>query len=356
MIRRITSNIFKAALGSALAVLCFEGFLALFWPQERQTPLYESTATFPLALRANVDGIHASNEFSVRYRTNAWRMRDPERPLEKPAGTFRIVLLGDSLTFGSGVNDEDTFGRQLERILNARAGGRRYQVINAACASWGTAHHLVFLEETGFKFRPDLVLMAFHDDDPKDNRVSGFFALDADGRPERKPARRQTVSVVKRVTAMIPGYAWLAQHSHLFSALRLRLASWVKQFRAGDRTNTDFLDAGRKRPAAVWPEADWKLTAALLERVRDRAREEGAAFALLHAPFPRYNRAVEARYAAMAEALKVPHLELIDLLAAATPDGPNYFPANRHFTPRGNRLIAEALARFLDRAGMLPRN
>jgi len=76
---------------------------------------------------------------------------------------------------------------------------------------------------------------------------------------------------------------------------------------------------------------------------------------MLHAPYPRYNRAVERRFIGIAEALGVPHLELIDRLAAggATPN-PNYFPRNRHFTPQGHRLIAEALSRFLERERWIP--
>jgi len=51
--------------------------------------------------------------------------------------------------------------------------------------------------------------------------------------------------------------------------------------------------------------------------------------------------------------LGLPHLELIGGLTKSPPGDPNYFPRNRHFTPRGHRLIAEALARFLEREGLL---
>ncbi|MBN2492341.1 MAG: SGNH/GDSL hydrolase family protein [Planctomycetes bacterium] len=348
---RWPAGVLKSLAGVALALVFFELTLALLWPQERETPLFDTTEALPLVLRKNLDGRHVSREFSVRYRTNSHRLRDPERPLGRPAGVRRILVLGDSLTFGSGVNDEDTFVRQLERRLNASADGGHYEVINAACASWGTAHHLVFLEELGWKFEPDLVLMAFHDDDPKDNRLADFVHLEEDG---RFVLLRRSVGAATKWTARIPLYAWLAQHSHLFSRLRLQLAQWVKNRRAAEPRRTDFL-APDKLPEAVWPEADWRLTERLLAALADRARAHGAKLALLHVPFPRYNRAVERRYVAMAEALSLPHLELIDLLDQHnTPADPTYFPVNRHFTPKGHRLIAEALAAFLARESLLP--
>ncbi len=350
--KRVSLNLVKAAAGGFAALVFLEIILALFWPQERQTPLFDSTEVFPLVLRKNLDGIHVSREFSVRYHTSTHRLRDPDRPLEKAPGVFRILVLGDSLTFGSGVNDEDTFVRQLERLLNARGDSRRYEVINAACASWGTAHHLVFLDHLGFRLTPDVVLMAFHDDDPKDNRISGFFTLDEAGNPVWEKPRDLALGSTRSLTDRIPLYAFLAQHSNLFSALRLRLALYIKNLKAKDTPDTNFLDR-KERPAAVWPEADWKLTARLLQEFKSQCFRQGARPALMHAPFPRFNRAVETRFRDMARTLDIPALPLIDRLAGAPPGSLYYFPVNRHFTPEGHGLIARALERFLERNGLL---
>src|SRR5687768_1727113 len=46
---------------------------------------------------------------SFRLRTNSLGCRGPEVAREKPSGVFRIVLLGDSVAFGWGVDDEVTF-------------------------------------------------------------------------------------------------------------------------------------------------------------------------------------------------------------------------------------------------------
>ncbi|MCB1153066.1 SGNH/GDSL hydrolase family protein, partial [bacterium] len=72
---------------------------------------------------------------------NALGMRDPERTLEKPPGTFRIVVLGSSTTFGAEVSDGETFPNYAEEILNARRDGRRYEVWNAGISSY-TPHQM----------------------------------------------------------------------------------------------------------------------------------------------------------------------------------------------------------------------
>ena len=62
-------------------------------------------------------------------------------------GTKRIIVLGDSFTFGENVRDEALFSTQLERRLNGvpAAGGPRYEVVNAGVPGYGNAQELLLL-------------------------------------------------------------------------------------------------------------------------------------------------------------------------------------------------------------------
>src|SRR5262245_55261346 len=60
---------------------------------------------------------------------NSKGLRGPETPYEKPPNTFRILNLGDSVAWGFGVLEEDSYGRRLEQLLNKQnVGNRRYEV------------------------------------------------------------------------------------------------------------------------------------------------------------------------------------------------------------------------------------
>ena len=57
----------------------------------------------------------------VRYRINADGFRDRIRSRPKPDGVFRILALGDSVTFGYGVEEDETYPMRLEASFAARS-------------------------------------------------------------------------------------------------------------------------------------------------------------------------------------------------------------------------------------------
>lgn len=93
--------------------------------------------------------------------TNAFGMRDRERTLEKPAGTYRIALLGPSHVMGSGVGDNDTFSRQLEELLNRRADSSydHYEVLNFGIPDFSLVDQLAQIRERVLAFKPDVVIV-----------------------------------------------------------------------------------------------------------------------------------------------------------------------------------------------------
>jgi lysophospholipase L1-like esterase len=90
---------------------------------------------------------------------------------EKQLGTFRIFLMGGSTAYGTGglwphiqkkheiLKNTETVDAYLEKQLNARFPGTRFEVINAAIPSIWTHHHLIYLNQTVLKYNPDMVVM-----------------------------------------------------------------------------------------------------------------------------------------------------------------------------------------------------
>jgi len=100
------------------------------------------------------------------YRTdvtiNSQGWRSPEFSVEKPAGTYRVLVLGDSFMAAVQVGDQETFSRVLEQRLNAANLGRRVEVINFGVPSWGSDQQYLALREYGLRLKPDLVVVAFY--------------------------------------------------------------------------------------------------------------------------------------------------------------------------------------------------
>src|SRR2546426_7316948 len=85
---------------------------------------------------------HAASHFSgVDVRINSLGFRDREVVLPKPAEVFRILAVGDSVTFGFGVDLAETYVKQLEgRLTPLAGGGRRVEVVNAGLGDTGPAY------------------------------------------------------------------------------------------------------------------------------------------------------------------------------------------------------------------------
>ena len=76
---------------------------------------------------------------------NRMGIRHAELAPESRPGTRRVIVLGDSFTFGQAVDDEALFSTQLERRLDQSQPGVKHEVINAGVPGYGTAQELLLL-------------------------------------------------------------------------------------------------------------------------------------------------------------------------------------------------------------------
>jgi hypothetical protein len=120
--------------------------------------------------------------------TNSRGYRDKERTLAKPPGTRRIVCLGDSFAWGTGVQFDDALPQRLERGLNRRE-GETWEVVNLARPGMNTVDQAPQLASEGLAYDPDLVVLAFCLNDAED---AGVRDARTKARAERGSARRQS--------------------------------------------------------------------------------------------------------------------------------------------------------------------
>ncbi len=106
----------------------------------------------------------------VPVKINSLELRDNrEYALEKSPRTIRLLVLGDSVTFGHGSVYEYTYPALLEQKLKAWRPDLDWQVWNAAVPGYNTSQELAQLLEVGPRFKPDLVIVGFFENDFVDN-------------------------------------------------------------------------------------------------------------------------------------------------------------------------------------------
>ena len=100
--------------------------------------------------------------------SNSHGFRDNEYPYDKSEQVKRIVVIGDSVALGLGVDFKHSFGNQLESKLNVSLEGakQKIEVIVLAQAGYSTSRELFLLEHEAFKYSPDLIIWSYVLNDP----------------------------------------------------------------------------------------------------------------------------------------------------------------------------------------------
>lgn len=209
--------------------------------------------------RPNVEGWQRTGEYESYVAINAKGLRDRDFPYEKPEGTYRILVLGDSFTEGLQVDIEKTFPKQLETLLNEQAASP-VEVINAGVSRYGTDRALLFLEEEGLKYHPDLIIYALYPNDITDNVESGLFRIE-NGRLVQHSVEISTWEQVR---------GFLYDTSYLY---RIGLATYLILRQQNDPTLIE-TEWGLVLPiyrADLQPREirAWELSAALLNRLAE---------------------------------------------------------------------------------------
>jgi hypothetical protein len=102
---------------------------------------------------------------------NSRGYRDLERAIPKPAGVHRVLCLGDSFTWGVGVEFDDAYPQRLERALRRR---RRepWEAVSLAMPGMNSADEAAQLVAEGFAYDPDIVVLGYVLNDSEDSQAA----------------------------------------------------------------------------------------------------------------------------------------------------------------------------------------
>lgn len=299
--------------------------------------------------------IHAGY-FNYEYTVNSQGFRtaaDVVTPKSDPRQ--RILFVGDSFTFGVGVDDSATYPARVAARLRQWC-DTSVETVNAGVGGFGTSHELSFLQHYGWRLEPDVVVLGFLTGDAVDNSLNGLHRL-VDGRLEEIPASQRPGWGLIKAHKHVPGYNWLGRHSTLFNWTRLKIGSLVAQ-RAAAR------EAARVSAPAVANEGTeqrelerWRLTAAIFERVRAQTDSHGAQLVVAVIP---HGSTLTAYYASgrdlavdrMLEICRQQQLACVNVSESIqrsrpTADPASFYLREGHFNATGYDLVAEPVAKRL---------
>lgn len=158
--RRVLAGAVLAGFGIGLALLTLEiGVRALHLVPGR---FWQPDAMLGTRLIPGASGwwTQEEHEFTVPVQINTQGRRDLERPIEKAAGTERILLLGDSFVEAMQVPIESTFARKLEAALTQP--NAPVEVLSMGVSGYGTASQYLWYRANGSAYKPDVVLLSFY--------------------------------------------------------------------------------------------------------------------------------------------------------------------------------------------------
>jgi lysophospholipase L1-like esterase len=286
----------------------------------------------------NLPGYIGDN-LGAPVRHNALGLRGPELAIDKPPGTLRVLLLGDSTVYGHGVEESATFGRVLEARLQARLPEARVEVIDAGVPAYSSLQSLRQLRYVLADTAPDVIVIGNMWSDSMPSEVPDDTWLLGD------PWRERALRVDERLSEW--SAAWCA----------------VKPVRAATRAQEEAF-ARVAQPGHVTPDLpsrrapleDYQQN---LETMAGWARAHGAApvFLALGHPSdresglvgigPRHRANIEAyraRMRAAAVAQRAPLAEAASAYGKARAAGRHdLFLDSIHPTPEGHALVADVL-------------
>ncbi len=358
--RHAVINLGLLVTGLVVALTAGEGLVRLVAPQNL-APAYYDPSSDVLGLRANFSARYmVPKAWDFRFTTDEYGFRRSGNRVSHAADAKKLVLLGDSFTFGMGANDSETYPARLEMLL-----GPRVLVVNAGVPGTGTGEQAMYYDRVVSREKPDVVILNMTWTDLQDDQARPWFRLDGAGHasPRANPAgdmRLKRRPGIRRILRSLPGYDWLSEHSASFNLVR--------------RVAQEALNPEPPKPAAC-NSAELQQAAQLmkgeLEWLHQRVAQDGTKLAIVliagyedtedrASPWatPQQARCHGEAIAGMLQQLsaekQIPGLDLRPAMKEqAQREQLFYREGDTHPTPEGYRFIAGKVAAFLPDSHLL---
>lgn len=288
---------------------------------------------------------------TVEISADGLGMRRIRRPAESGGPTTRVLFLGDSVTFGEGVSDDEVFVQLLEgRRL---ADGSRLVNFNGGVPGYGLINALELLEDVGPAVNADRIILV-------------VYLNDAIPSPSIRvltpPGPLADSYLVSQVYVAVSRAAGLLAPRNRFMPDRELVEAWQLEVLADKSDPSRALAAKNLSDWGVsWSDGVWDYLSPMLERFAATTERLGATPLVVVTPLrqqldstvldDRPQRAIKD----IGQRLGLPVIDLLpDLREAAVREDEDLFLDHCHFTPQGHRVVATVLGAILERLPAAP--
>lgn len=293
------------ALGAAEAVIRLNDPLGISYYEEEGRYTREKVADpellfrHPPSRKTHYQGVEVSfNELGLR-----------DEPIGvKQSNEYRILVLGDSVAFGWGVEQDATFCARVQKILNAQL-GRPVRVINTGVGGYSSVQELLFFKGKGVTFQSDTVVLVYTENDTE-------------------PYGRQLSDPLRVIEGTILWKSWL-----------YRLASHAYYY--------GWLGNAIHDTAAVRESVGWQESIGAIRQLRELTEERKIPLILFYFRWRETSLNTALLKDVQQAATPAPVIDIGEWFAGQSPSEYMNSKIDSHPNHRAHKLIAEKMARYL---------
>ncbi len=373
-LRNGTRTVVLTTVSCIVALLFLEGVVRMIEPREVMRYFFMSSD--PIVhhrFTPGASGHYKTTEFDVVYTINQQGLRNPETTLRKPAGTGRILMLGDSFTEGDGVEYHETFSSRLQQMLDSAEIQKHWEVINAGVGSYAPMVEYLYLINGGLALEPDIVILNLDLSDFFDDLGYASTArLDVRGVPIAAGVEEEKRPDSWIAAGLVNIKDFFKEHTRLYNFVRLRIDRYLEGARhtvdmSGNINNDKY--AMFRPGSSVVLERDGALTFKHLLLIRDTLSSRGIEFRMNVYPYgiqvhPHewaagrefwgfrpdtvYGTQPQSEIVAWAARNGIPITNMCEAFRSSSVSSyPVYYDYNGHWRPVGHDIVARELYRDL---------
>lgn len=268
-------------------------------------------------------------EDGIRYKINSNGLRDYEYPIEKPKDTFRVAIIGDSVTWGY-TELRDTYPKVIEVELKRLYPKKRFEVLNFGIEGTGTLNHIAVLRERVLQYDPDLVILGYCLNDLLND---------------------------KRFAYIGPVTRWFLQHSYFADFVAIKSVTFARVL----RERTGVMNEERYYRDSIRLYGDDERISALRSIFREMnnlLKERKKNFMVVVFPFrQQFNNAAhpipQKKLSGICRAEGILFFDPMSELRGYNVNELYVKGDPVHFSPNGNEVVARSILNFLQSQGLL---